>query len=83
MKKVTKNMMAKYSVKGIATRRASIGSSMIFPPLRENMTKMVKSNAMGVSNDTFGINFLKYQASDFALRNHKLDNKPDRKGIPN
>src|SRR5574344_515044 len=53
-----KNMNAKYIIKGIATSTTSIGSFMMYSPLYENITIIVKSSAISVIGLIFGTNRL-------------------------
>jgi hypothetical protein len=60
-------------VRGIAMRITSSGILTIYSPLRENMTRMVNSNATRVSGLILGTNFVWYHSLVFMRIRMKLE----------
>jgi hypothetical protein len=51
-------MIRKYTNSGIAMSTTSNGMLMIYSPLRENITMIVKSKAINVSGEILGIKWV-------------------------
>ncbi len=67
---------------GTAIRRTSSGSATILPPWVENITTMVKSRAMSVIGDIFGMNRSWYHSFDFTRRRANRVTNPAINGMP-
>ncbi|OPY13990.1 MAG: hypothetical protein A4E69_01412 [Syntrophus sp. PtaB.Bin138] len=66
----------------MATRTTSMGSSTMYSPFRENMTRMVKRRAIRVMGLILGINFSSYHTCPLIFRPTNREIMPAIKGIP-
>ena len=67
---------------GMATRITSSGSCTMYSPLRENMTRIVKSRAIKVMGLILGMNFCSYHSFPFVLSPITRETMPAIKGMP-
>ena len=68
--------------RGTAILMTSIGILTIYSPFKENMTKIVNSNAIKVIGLILGINFFSYHSLPFNFSIENLVIMPPKKGIP-
>lgn len=67
---------------GMAILTTSIGSSMTFSPLTQNITTIVNNKATNVIGLNLGMNFSSYHFFSFFFIRIQRDKKPAMKGIP-
>ena len=82
MKKLTRNINAKYALSGIAIHRTSSGWWMIRSPCIENITTIVNSSAVSVIGEILGMNTRSYQSWPFIGARITRLRMPAAKGMP-
>ncbi len=66
----------------MAIRTTSNGSATMLPPCVENITTMVRSRAIRVIGEIFGMNRLWYHSFDFTRRSANRVRNPAMNGMP-